>query len=91
MSNKNRFKFADDGPGGAVVIRSFTMRNRDKAEAHIAAGGAVEESAKRVWHYFVETFEDVCVLCTSLPTISIEFDRNGMERYLRRYECDFRI
>ena len=91
MSNKNRFKFADDGPGGAVVIRSFIMWNRDEAEAHIAAGGAVEESAKRVWHYFVGTFEDVCVLCTSLPTISIKFDWNGMERCLRRYEYDFRI
>ena len=79
MSNKNRFKFADDGPGGAVVIRNFIMRNRDEAEAHIAAGGAVEESAKRVWHYFVGTFEDVCVLCTSLPTISIRFDWNEME------------
>ena len=56
MSNKNRFKFADDGPGGAVVIRNFIVRNRDEAEAHIAAGGAVEESAKMVWHSFVGTF-----------------------------------
>ena len=91
MSNKNRFKFADDGPGGAVVIRSFIMQNRDEAEAHIAAGGAVEESAKRVWYSFVGTFEDMGVLCTSLPTISIKFGWNGMEKYLRRYEYDFKI
>ena len=76
MSNKNRFKFADDGPGGAVVIGNIIMWNRDEAEAHIAVGGTVEESAKRVWHSFVGTFEDVCVLCTSLHTNSIEF---GME------------
>jgi len=59
VSNKNRFKFADDGPGGAVVIGNIIMLNRDEAEAHIAAGGAVEESAKRVWYSLVGTFGNV--------------------------------
>jgi len=49
------------------------MQNRDEAEAHIAAGGAVEESAKRVWYSFVGTFGNVYELCTSLQTNSIEF------------------
>ncbi len=61
VSNKNRFKFADDGPGVAVVIRNIIMLNRE-AEAHIAAGGAVEKSAKRVWYSFVGTFGNVYVL-----------------------------
>jgi hypothetical protein len=91
VSNKNRLKFADDGPGGAVVIRSFIMRNRDEAEAHIAAGGAVEESAKRVWHYFVGTFEDVCYAHFAYNFNQIRLEWNRMERYLRRYEYDFRI
>jgi hypothetical protein len=76
VSNKNRFNFADDGPGGAVVIRSFIMWNRDEAEAHIAAGGAVEESAKRVWYSLVGTFGNVYELCTSLSRNSIE---SGLE------------
>jgi len=33
VSNKNRFLFADDGPGGAIVIRKLIMLNRDEAEA----------------------------------------------------------
>jgi hypothetical protein len=33
VSNKNRFKFADDGPVGAIVIRKLIMLNRDEAEA----------------------------------------------------------
>ncbi len=73
MFNKNIFKFADDGPGVAVVIRITIMPNRDGAEAHIAAGGAVEESTKRVWYSLVGTFGNVYELCTSLQTISIEF------------------
>ena len=39
----NGFAFADDGPGRAVVmIRNIIMMNRDEAEGHIAAGGAVQ-------------------------------------------------
>ncbi len=75
MSNKKRFKFADEGPGVAVVIRNIIM-NRDEAEAHIAAGGAVEKSAKRVWYSLVGTFGNVYELCTSLQTNSIE---SGLE------------
>ncbi len=59
VSNKNRFWFADDGPRGAVVIRYIIMLNRDEAEAHNAAGGAVEESAKRAWYSLVGTFGNV--------------------------------
>ena len=74
MSKKNRFKFADDGPGGAIVIRNFIMIYRDEAEAHIAVEGTVEESAKR--HSFgIRLLEHskMCVLCASLQTISIKF------------------
>ena len=52
----NGFKFADDGPGGAVVIRNIIMMNRDEAEGHIAAGGAVEESAERLCILLLEHF-----------------------------------
>ncbi len=67
MSNKNRFAFADDGPGGAIVIRNFIMMNRDEAEAHIAVEGTVEESAKR--HLFgirLLELSKMYVLCASL-------------------------
>ncbi len=51
--------------------------NRDEAEAHIAVGWTVEESAKRVWHSLVGTFEDVRVMRIS----SNNFDqiRFGLE------------
>jgi hypothetical protein len=89
VSNKNRFKFADDGPVGAIVIRKLIMLNRDEAEAHIAVEGTVEESAKRVWHSFVGTFEDVHVM--RISSNNFNQIRIGMERYFRRYGYGFRI
>ena len=89
MSNKNRFKFADDGPRGAIVIRKLIMLNRDEAEAISQLEELLKNQQKRVWHSFVETFEDVRVM--RISSNNFNQIRIGMERYFRRYGYGFRI
>ena len=87
MSNVNRFKFADDGPWGAVVIGNIIMRNRDEAEAHIAAGGAVEESAKKIWYSLMKHLE----MCTSYAHLCKQIQSNSdWNGTIGRYGYGFR-
>ena len=88
VSNKNRFKFADDGPGVAVVIRNIIMLNRDEAEAlsQLAELSRIYEEGLvffcwniwkcvRVMHIFVYKFNRI---------------RIGTEGYFGRYGYGFR-
>ena len=76
VSNKNRFKFADDGPRGAVVIRNIIMINRDEAKGHIAAVGAVEESAKRLCILLLEHFH-CSKMCVRYAYLRIQIQSNS--------------
>jgi hypothetical protein len=89
ISNKNRFKFADDGPVGAIVIRKLIMLNRDEAEAISQLEELLKNQQKRVWHSFVGTSEDVRVM--RISSNNFNQIRIGMERYFRRYGYGFRI
>ena len=73
----NGFAFADDGPGGAVVIRNIIMMmNRDEAEGHIEAGGAVEGSAKRLCILLLEHFH-CSKMCVRYAYLRIQIQSNS--------------
>jgi hypothetical protein len=72
----NGFAFADDGPRGAVVIRNIIMMNRDEAEGHIAAGGAVKESAKRLCILLLEHFH-CSKMCVRYAYLRIQIQSNS--------------
>ena len=72
MSNKNRFKFADDGPGVAVVIRNIIMLNRDEAEAL----SQLEELLKNLRRGFGILLLEHLEMCTSYAHLCVEIQSN---------------
>ena len=64
------------GQEGAVVIRNIIMMNRDEAEGHIAAGGAVKESAKRLCILLLEHFH-CSKMCVRYGYLRIQIQSNS--------------